>query len=81
MNKLNIHEAKTHLSAILAKLRPGDKILICRRNTPVAELRALPSPSNKRRPIGLEAGKLKVPQSFFEPLPDDVIESFDAASR
>ncbi len=81
MNKVNIHEAKTHLSAILAKLRPGDKILICRRNTPIAELRALPSASTKRRPIGLEAGKLKVPRGFFEALPDDVIESFHAASR
>ena len=81
MNKLNIHEAKTHLSAILAKLRPGEKVLICRRNTPIAEIRALPPVSGKRRPIGLEAGKLVVPQSFFEPLPDEVIESFGVASR
>lgn len=81
MNKLNIHEAKTHLSAILAKLRPGEKILICRRNTPIAEIRALPAATRKRRPIGLEAGKLEVPRSFFEALPDDVIGSFDAASR
>jgi len=81
MNKINIHEAKTHLSAILAKLQPGDTLLICRRNTPIAEVRALPAAPRKRRPIGLEAGKLKVPPSFFEALPDDVIESFDAASR
>jgi len=81
MNKLNIHEAKTHLSAVLSRLRPGDKVLICRRNTPIAEIRALPSVSTKRRPFGLEAGKLKVPPSFFEPLPDDVLESFHAASR
>lgn len=81
MMKLNIHQAKTHLSAILAKLKPGDKILICRRNTPIAEIHALPSASGKRRPVGLEAGRLKVPQSFFESLPDDVIESFDALSR
>ena len=81
MNKLNIHEAKTHLSAILAKLRPGDRVLICRRNTPIAEIRALPAATHKRRPVGLEAGRLTVPQSFFEPLPDDVIESFGAAAR
>ncbi len=79
MKELNIHEAKTHLSAILAKLRPGDRVVICRRNTPIAELRALPFASSKRRPIGLEAGKLKVPRSFFDALPDDVIDSFDAS--
>ena len=81
MKQLNIHEAKTHLSAILAKLRPGEKVLICRRNTPIAEIRALPSVSRKGRPIGLEAGKLEVPRSFFDALPDDVIESFDATSQ
>lgn len=81
MKKLNIHQAKTHLSAVLAKLKPGDKVLICRRNTPIAEIRALPSAPGRRRPVGLEAGRLKVSPSFFEPLPNDVIESFDAVSR
>jgi antitoxin (DNA-binding transcriptional repressor) of toxin-antitoxin stability system len=80
MNKLNIHEAKTHLSAILAKLRPGDKVLICRRNTPIAEIRALPLSPRKRRPFGLDAGKLMVPPSFFEPLSEDLVESFEGAS-
>lgn len=81
MIKLNIREAKTRLSAILARLRPGETILLCRRNTPIAEIRALPVASRKRRPIGLEAGKFTVPKSFFEPLPEDVIDSFYAASR
>ncbi len=81
MMKLNIHQAKTHLSAVLAKLKPGDRVLICRRNTPIAEIRPLPAATVKRRPVGLEAGRLKVPPSFFEPLPDEVIESFEAVSR
>mgnify|MGYP001557863196 CR=1 FL=1 len=77
MNKLNIHEAKTHLSAILTKLKPGDKVLICRRNTPIAELRALPAVPRKPRPFGLDSGRLKVPPSFFEPLPEDVLNLFE----
>ena len=80
MKKLNIHEAKTHLSRILAKLRPGEKVLICRRNNPIAEIRALPSSPRKRRPFGLDSGKLKVPPSFFEPLPEEIIESFDGTT-
>ena len=38
MIKLNIHEAKTHLSKYLAKLKAGDRILLCKRNQPVAEI-------------------------------------------
>jgi len=81
MMKLNIHEAKTHLSAVLAKLKPGDKVLICRRNTPIAEITALPSQPRKPRPIGLEAGKFTVPPSFFEPLPDDLLDAFEGKER
>lgn len=77
MKKLNIHEAKTHLSGVLAKLRPGDKVLICRRNKPIAEIRALPAPPRKPRPFGLDAGKFVVPTSFFEPLPDEILNAFE----
>lgn len=72
-----MHEAKTHLSAVLAKLKPGDKVLICRRNTPIAELRALPRAPRKPRPFGLYAGQFTVPPSFFEPLPEDVLKAFE----
>ncbi len=37
--KLNIHEAKTKLSAVLAHIeKTGDKVLICRNGKPIAEL-------------------------------------------
>ena len=39
MIRLNIHEAKTHLSKYLAKLEKGETILLCRRNEPIAEIR------------------------------------------
>ncbi|MFH0342820.1 MAG: type II toxin-antitoxin system Phd/YefM family antitoxin [Chromatiales bacterium] len=77
MISINIHEAKTQLSKYLAKLRPGERILICKRNVPIAELRALPQDSSIPRPIGLAKGKLSVPKSFFEALPDDVLEDFE----
>ncbi len=77
MIRLNMHEAKTHLSRYVARLRAGETILLCRRNEPVAEIRALPRARKERRPIGLARGQFTVPESFFEPLPDDVIESFE----
>ena len=42
MIKLNIHEAKTHLSKYLLKLEKGEKILLCKRNIPIAEIIPLP---------------------------------------
>ena len=53
MIKLNIHEAKTHLSKYLSKLKPGERILLCKRNQPVAEITPLPEVPPRPRPIGL----------------------------
>ena len=76
MIRLNIHEAKTHLSRYLARLARGETILLCKRNIPIAEIRPLPPHRKVKRPIGLAKGKLKVPPDFFEPLPADVVNSF-----
>ncbi len=78
MIRLNMHEAKTHLSRYVAELEEGETILLCRRNQPVAEIRALPTARKKRRPFGLARGQFSVPTSFFEPLSDEVIASFEA---
>ncbi len=77
MIRLNMHEAKTHLSRYVARLREGETIVLCRRNEPIAEIRALPGGRSEPRPIGLARSRFTVPDSFFEPLPDDVIESFE----
>ena len=77
MKKLNIHEAKTHLSEYLAELKQGETILLCKRNTPIAEIRRLPKTVESPRPIGLAREVFQVPASFFEPLPEEIISSFE----
>lgn len=76
MMKINIHDAKTHLSEYLAKLKEGETIILCKRNTPIAEIRLLPAPVRTPRPIGLARGVFQVPASFFEPLPEDILAGF-----
>ena len=76
MIKLNIHEAKTHLSKYLAKLKAGDRILLCKRNKPVAEITLLPEVPVRPRPIGLAKGRFTVPHSFFQPLPEELLLAF-----
>jgi antitoxin (DNA-binding transcriptional repressor) of toxin-antitoxin stability system len=77
MIKLNIHEAKTHLSKYLAKLKSGERIVLCKRNQLVAQITLLPQARTRPRTIGLAKGRFTVPRSFFEPLPDELIEAFE----
>ena len=77
MIRLNIHEAKTHLSRYLARLEAGERIVLCRRNEAIAEIRALPRPAARARPFGLSKGVFSVPDSFFEPLPEKEIAAFE----
>ena len=74
MKMINIHDAKAKLSEYLDLVETGERVLICRRNQPVAELRAWATPRTTPRPLG--GLELTVPDSFFDPLPDDETEAF-----
>ncbi len=76
MIRINIHEAKTHLSRYLHRLENGETILLCKRNVPIAEIRPLSPERKSERPTGLARGRFKVPPEFFEPLPDELLASF-----
>jgi prevent-host-death family protein len=78
MIRLNIHEVKTHLSRYLDRVIKGERILICRRNVPVAEIRPVITERKSRRPVGLAKGQFQVSPAFFEPLPPEIIASFYA---
>jgi antitoxin (DNA-binding transcriptional repressor) of toxin-antitoxin stability system len=77
MIRLNVHEAKTHLSRYLDLLAQGGVIVLCRRNVPIAEIRGLPRARTEPRPIGPLRGEFDVPDSFFEPLPEEVLAAFE----
>lgn len=77
MIRLNIHEAKTHLSRYLDRLADEEVIVLCKRNVPIAEIRPLPPKRKEPRPIGLAKGRFEVGSEFFEPLPDDMLDAFE----
>lgn len=72
--QLNVHEAKTRLSELLARVERGESIVIARGGTPVARLVALNPPLE--RELGFLPG-LDTPASFFEPLPEDELVSWE----
>jgi prevent-host-death family protein len=71
---VNVQEAKTHLSALLARVAAGERIVLARHGKPCAQLVPLdPSP---RRQLGFLHGA--VDDAFFEPLPDAELERWGA---
>lgn len=79
MKLVNIHEAKARLSECLDAVERGEQVVICRRNQPVAELRKVASVRSAPRQLGQAVGRIQVSDSFFDPLPDDVLSTFYAA--
>jgi antitoxin (DNA-binding transcriptional repressor) of toxin-antitoxin stability system len=73
MRQVNIHEAKTQLSRLIAS---GEEIVIARYGEPVARLVPIKPPPMSRSP-GSALGKFEVPSAFFEPLPDELIQAFE----
>lgn len=71
---INVHEAKTHFSKLLERVALGEEIIIARAGEPVAKL--IPLAPRKARTPGGAAG-LRVPDSFFEPLPAEILDAFE----
>lgn len=67
---ININEAKTHLSEYARRVKKGQRFVLCDRNRPFAELRPLTLQPDGRRPFGLAAGLLHLPDDFNAPHPD-----------
>jgi antitoxin (DNA-binding transcriptional repressor) of toxin-antitoxin stability system len=76
VKKVNIHDAKTNLSRYLAELAPGEALVVCNRNQPVAELRSIRKKGVRKPRIGIAKGEFVVPASFFDPLPEEVLKGF-----
>lgn len=75
MHVVNVHQAKTELSRLLARVEAGEDVVIARRGQPVARLVACTVPA-RRQPDVLK-GKVVVPDSFFEPLPEDELVAWE----
>ncbi len=76
MIKVNIAEAKASFSRIVNAALQGERVILCRHNVEIAEIRPLPQQSAKLRPVGIDRG-MKIPEHFFEPLPAAILDAFE----
>jgi len=64
---VNMHEAKSRLSELVRLVESGEKVVLARNGTPVAEL--VPA-APKKREGGFWKGKVWISPDFDEPMPE-----------
>ncbi len=75
MPVVNVHQAKTHLSRLLAQVESGEEVVIARNGKPIARLVRC-NPKGKRQP-DIFKGKIVIPDSFFDPLPEEELKAWE----
>ncbi|HEX9159048.1 MAG TPA: type II toxin-antitoxin system Phd/YefM family antitoxin [Rhizomicrobium sp.] len=77
-NVFNIHEAKTNLSSLIAKVEAGEDVVIARAGKPVVKLVPVKSARKKRpdRKPGFLKGINRSGPDFDDPLPKEIIDAF-----
>ena len=73
---VNIHEAKTHFSKLIERVRLGEEIVIAKAGLPVARLVPERRRRQPRQP-GTGKGQIVVHSSFYDDLPDDLLDLFE----
>lgn len=75
MTTVNIHQAKTQLSRLLAEVESGEEVVIARNGKPVARLVGYERRGKRR--FGAFAGLIAVDDSFFDPLPEEELSAWE----
>lgn len=76
MLTVNVQEAKTRLSELLARVERGEDVVIARAGHPVARLTPLTAAPD--RVFGTM--QIEVPNTFFHALPDDELTAWEGAT-
>ena len=78
---MNVHQAKTNFSKLLARVELGEEIVISNRGLPVAKLVPYYEPGSRGNSLGLDLGRFTVPADFNDPLPADLLEVFEGGPQ
>ncbi len=84
MLKVNIHEAKTHLSRYAKRIKAGETLLLCDRNQPFAEIRPLkksPAAKPPKRRLGRDAATLKLSADWDSPATNAEVAALFGVAR
>lgn len=79
MEIVNIHQAKTHLSKLLARVALGEEFVIAKAGKPLARLIAFRA-EDEVRAGGQWKGLVHIGDDFDDPLPDEIAGPFTTPS-
>jgi len=72
MKSVTVHQAKTHLSRLLAEVRSGEEVLVCRGREPVARLVPVAAGQPPRPRVGeLSSAAVHCSTDCWNPLGED----------
>ena len=74
MKTVNMHQAKTNFSKLVAKVEAGEDVIISRDGKPVARLTRIQP--TKRAKFGFAKGSVKVIGDINAPMPEDWLDMF-----
>jgi len=70
---INVQDAKTHLSRVLARVEAGEEVILARGGKPIARL--VPVSALPPRPVGFVTGQ--VDDTFFAPLSEGELADWE----
>jgi len=76
MTVVTIHNAKTNLSQLLARVEAGEEIIVARGKEPIARIVPFEQRPAKRE-FGAMRGIITVGPEFFEPLPAEELDGWE----
>ena len=75
MTTVDVQQAKTQLSRLLAAVEAGEEVVIARNGKAVARLVRYERRGKRR--FGALAGRINVDDSFFDPLPEAEVSAWE----
>ncbi|MBX9878014.1 MAG: type II toxin-antitoxin system Phd/YefM family antitoxin [Candidatus Obscuribacterales bacterium] len=79
MQIINIHQAKTHLSRLIAQAVKGESFLIAKSGKPLVKISRVDEPPAKRR-LGFLKGEIDVPKDFDHMGAKEIAQLFNGES-
>jgi prevent-host-death family protein len=79
MTIVNIHEAKTHLSRLVARVARGESFIIAKSGKPLARVSPIDADDSSTNRLGFMKGEIKVPSDFDEIGRDEIAALFGTA--
>jgi prevent-host-death family protein len=77
MTQVNMHEAKSRLSQLVAEVEGGGEVVLARAGVPVARIVPYAAEPLPERKFGAMKGRARVDDSFFDPLPPEEMQYWE----